>query len=445
MYLAACQKQAGHAVKIIDTRLSLMRPETLARTARTFSPDIIGISALLLEARNFHENAAALRAAFPKAPIIGGGPYASSCPEHMLKDENITCAVPGEGEIKFQDLVSRLESNIDFNDVEGLAVRENGAVRLTPQRSYIADLDTLPFPEWDSIDIKAYYRTNRFSNMPPGPYMAIFTSRSCPYQCIYCHKIFGKAFRARTPENVIQEFRTIVNRYNIRDFEIMDDCFNFDADRAALICDLIRDANLGIKLSFPNGVRADRLDDALIRKIKDAGTQYMAIAVETGVPRVQKLIRKNLDLAKVKHVIRFATRAGIFCHGFFMLGFPTETADEMRQTVRYATQSRLHTAAFFIAKPVPGTPMHTMTFGADQPHISEEFQDYCYTSMDLQSSDLSAVAIQNIYHSAYFRFYLNPFRVFRILLAFPHKSFLFFSFVHLLARFMRSPRVKSRK
>lgn len=435
MYLSAwLKREGGHEVRVLDTRLRLLDADAVAAEARAFAPDVIGLSALLIEARCFHNYAAALRAALPGAAMIAGGPYPSSSPERLLGDASVDGAVIGEGEIPLQQFVDSAAADRAWHGIPGLAVRENGGVRVNPQRDYVVDLDAMPFPDWDAADLPAYALKPRFSNRKPGPYMPVFTSRSCPWNCIYCHKIFGKRFRARGPESVLEELKTIHGRYGITDFEIFDDCFNFNRDRAEQICDQIIESGMKIRLSFPNGVRTDLLDEALIKKLKRAGTISMAVALETSSPRLQKLIRKNLDLDRARHAIALAARAGIFCHGFFMLGFPTETPDEMRATIRFACKSKLHSASFFVVTPQPGTELFRIIHNADDFGINDNPNKSGYFAHEEQNTDIPAEVFEKIYKSTFFKFYVNPFRVVRILIRVPEKSFLLGAAWHLLIR-----------
>lgn len=434
MYLSAWLKRHGHDTQVLDTRLDLLDAGAVAERARAFAPDIVGLSALLIEARCFHNYAAALRSALPGAAIVAGGPYATSCPERLLEDTNINGAVIGEGEITLHEITENAAAGKAWDELDGLAVRDNGGTRTNPQRTYINDLEELPFPDWDAIDLPAYADKPRFSNRKPGPYMSVFTSRSCPWNCVYCHKIFGKQFRARSPENVFKELNTIHERYGISDFEIFDDCFNLDSDRAEKICDRIIESGMKIKLSFPNGVRSDLLDEALIKKLKRAGTIYMAVAIETSSPRLQKLIRKNLDLERARNAITLAARAGIFCHGFFMLGFPTETPEEMRDTIRFACKSKLHSASFFVVTPQPGTELFKMVHGENNNNNTANHNNNGYFTHETQSSGMVPEVFKKIYKSSFFNFYFNPIRVIRILIYIPEKSFLFGAASHLLIR-----------
>jgi radical SAM superfamily enzyme YgiQ (UPF0313 family) len=253
-------------------------------------------------------------------------------------------------------------------------------------------------------------------NLPKRRYMAVMTSRACPYGCIYCHKLFGRGFRPRSPESVISELEMLYRDYHIREFEIIDDIFNLDHERAHKILSAIREKGWGVKLAFPNGLRGDRLNPELLENFKKAGTYFTALAVETASPRLQKLIGKNIDLDAVRGSIENCRRLGITTLGFFMLGFPTETYAEVRSSVEWAWSSQLDFASFFMAVPYGGTKL------GEQFRASERFPGpgFSYKDLDLHRScfNLSEVADRELFslqRRAYLRFYLSrlPAMIFR--------------------------------
>ena len=155
-------------------------------------------------------------------------------------------------------------------------------------------------------------------------YAYLFTSRGCPYKCSYCHDIFGKKFKAQSVEKVLAEINYLVETHGVTEFHLMDDIFNFDKERLISIMNGVHE-RWGNKLHFcfPNGVRADILNEEVLDALARAGTFSMAIAVETVTQRLQRLIKKHLQIDKAFWAIKEATRRGIATKGFFMLGFPT--------------------------------------------------------------------------------------------------------------------------
>jgi radical SAM superfamily enzyme YgiQ (UPF0313 family) len=233
--------------------------------------------------------------------------------------------------------------------------------------------------------------------------------------------VLGKRFRARSPENVLDELDILYNRFGIRDLQIQDDVFNLIPKRAKAICDLMVRRGIRMNISFPNGVRGDLMDEELLRKLKDAGTFKISYAAESGSERIQKLIRKNVKLSKLKEVIEQTDKAGIFAHGFFMLGFPTETIEDMHQTVEFALSSKLHSATFFVVNTFGGSELAKLLESEGKP-VQIAADDFSYYSSSLQLSEVPSEQIAKLVQQANRRFYSNPARILRIIRLTPRKT-----------------------
>jgi anaerobic magnesium-protoporphyrin IX monomethyl ester cyclase len=365
LYLAAVlRKEHGDSVDI-TIRTLVSNPYTADSEQRLvqswlteLEPDLVGIRSLTLGAKALRMVAETAKAHNPGCVVVAGGPYATDAPEDALSGP-IDCVAVGEGEWTFAEMVECLLDNRGYSDVRGLAFLRAGKLVRTPARPMIENLDDLPFPAWDLVDHDLF--TNRYLDFTSKIFRRhgnILSTRGCPYHCAYCHNILGKTFRARSPESVFSEIRHLHDTYGLTDFQFIDDIFNLDLDRAKAICDLIIDSGLDLTFSFPNGVRADRMDAELIDKMARAGTRFMSYAVETASPRLQKLIRKNMDLDKAFTAIEQTTQAGIITRGYFMLGFPGETEEEVLATIDYAKRSALCGVTFFAVVYYPGTPLY---------------------------------------------------------------------------------------
>lgn len=324
-------------------------------------PRVVGIRCLSIGQDAFHETVRTIKEWDSKCVVIAGGPYPSDDTDGCLNSGYLDCAVIGEGEITFNEFIGRLFEKKDWKDIQGIAFRNNGSVVKTPPRFFIDNIDMLPIPDYSVIDLDQF--SNQFltfTSKISKPHANIMTTRGCPYRCAYCHNILGKKFRVRSPENVLAEIRYIHDNFGITDFQIIDDIFNLDMERAKRICDLIIQSKMKLTFSFPNAIRGDRMDKELTDKMREAGTKFMSIAVETGSPRLQKLIKKNLDLDKVFETIKYVAEVGIITRGFFMFGFPTETEEELDQTIEYAKSSSLLGATFFTVVYFPGTELYKL-------------------------------------------------------------------------------------
>jgi radical SAM superfamily enzyme YgiQ (UPF0313 family) len=437
MYLASFLREKSpdkHNLKLVDMRLYGNSLNKVEKIIKEFSPDVVALSAVTMEAHSMHDVAKKVKEEFPECKIVTGGPHPTAFIQKTLDDSNIDVAVIGEGEMTFTALVEAYNKGDGIGHVNGIAFMRDGQLIRTENREYIKDLDSIPFPAWDLIEFDEY--KNYLTNTPLGfrNDMMLFTSRACPYNCIYCHRIFGKVFRARSAENVLEEIDILYNKYGIRDFDLVDDCFNLDAKRAEKICDSIIEKGYKVHLSFPNGLRTDRLEKGLLEKLAKAGTVFISFAIETATPRLQKLIKKNLNIEKVKSAIDHAAKLGILTNGFLMLGFPTETEDEIRSTVDYALTSNLHQAAFLIVTPFEGTELFEL-YAKDRNISNIDFNDYSYHKSSFNLSEISDSRLSEIQRRAYLKFYFSPKRIFRILHTYTmlgHLSCLFFLFKYTL-------------
>ena len=422
MYVAAYLRRRGDVdVRIIDMAPAKLGYEDLAGEIRAYRPDWLGISALTFESEGMHSIAAIAKETQPDLPVVVGGPHPSAYTDDAMVDGNIDYAVIGEGELTIDDLSQALRAGGAVDKIDGLAWRQDGAVRVNPRERYVEDLDALPFPAWDLIDIPAYRTFDRMSRSGVKDYMVIFTTRACPFKCLYCHKMFGKGFRKRSPENVLGEIRTLHDEYGVKELEIIDDIFNCDLPRGKQIFDMIIASGMKIRLTFPNGVRGDHLDEEFLAKGRRAGVAFMAFAVETATPRLQKMLRKNIKLDKIERNIALARKQGIFCLGFFMLGFPSETRKELQATVDFAVRSKLHAAHLFIVNAYEGTELAQLAEEMGKPVFSK-FDDNYLSEGFTNLTDLPDKELNRIRRRGLMRFWLKPSRVWAIIRDYPCKS-----------------------
>ncbi len=318
------------------------------------------------------------------------GLHPSARPEDCLQNAEVDFVVVGEPENTFFELVDALElGNKDFKGIDGLGFRENGTPVLTGKRAVIGDLDSLPFPARHLLPMQTYHeavKQNPLRGEINKPYTIIITSRGCPYSCVFCSNciIWGKAWRPRSPKNVVDEIELVVKKFGIRQVDFSDDNMTLDKNRMAQICDLIVERKLRFEWFTPNGIRADTLDEALLRKMKKAGCKKIRIAPESGVQRVvNEVIKKNLDLKSVEQAVVLCKRVGIKVGCFFVIGLIGETKADIEETIKFAYKLRrlgADTFIFSIAMPLYGTEFYEQA--KQGGFLREGFCDYALAATE---------------------------------------------------------------
>ncbi len=443
MYLAGYLRQyrpGKDEMHFLDGRSDLTPESGVIETLERIRPDLVGITSFTMEGPTAHRYAELAKKHAPDCSVVIGGPYGTSDAATALEDPHVDFTAQGEGERTLFNLLEYLDKGADSLDgspkrlPKGLAFRRNGDIVTGAFPELIENLDEIPYPAWDLIDLEKYFvagkvrrATNPIKAKKRG--ISLFSTRGCPYRCTYCHNIFGKKLRKRSVENVLGEIRWLVERFQVEDIEFLDDVFNLDRDRAKAICDGIIRAGWHLHLAFPNGLRADQMDKELVDKMRQAGTYRINYAVESGSPRIQKMIKKNLNLERARQIIDYTAGQGISTGGFFMIGFRDETEEEAWRTINFALKSKLHTASFFILTPFPNTAMYEEALAAGYD-MEALYSDYGAVSANL--SKMSNAQLERLRKKAFQKFYLSPRRIGSIIRDTPNKWGLIESFLRTL-------------
>jgi len=382
LYVAAALRERAEAhVRVRHLSVDCGSVDDVEHEVRAWAPDVVGFSALSIDEVRLHGAARAARRGAPDALRVAGGPLACLGPERCLAEPAVDLAVVGEGEQTMVDVVRARADGREVRGIPGTAWRgDAGQVERAAERPLLSDLDTLPPLPWDLVDLDRYAALFNFHDLPPlgSRYAPLVTSRGCPWRCSYCHALFGRRARMHSAGRVVEDIEALVRDHDVREIHVVDDVFNLDAERMAAICQGLRDRDLGVRLAFPNGLRGDLLTPEQLRDLRDAGCYSITFAVETASDRLQRLIRKRLDVGRVLENAQRAADLGMITSGFVMLGFPTETRDEMEATVRAVEASAIDLPRVFTVCPYPGTDLHALAVehGFDPGGRAGEAYDY---------------------------------------------------------------------
>jgi radical SAM superfamily enzyme YgiQ (UPF0313 family) len=339
------------------------------------------------------------------------GPHVSALPEETLNlDPAIDVIAIGEYDYTVRDLAKAVESRSGLGDVAGICCRQNGEIVRTAERPYIDDLDKLPLVSRvykKHLNIKDY-----FYAICQHPEVTIITGRGCPHRCNYCvyPQVFqGRQYRARSPENVVEEFQYIAEAFpHAKEIFIEDDTFTIDRNRCRQICQQLIEAKN--KISWTANARAD-VDFETLSMMKAAGCRLVCVGVESGNQNVLNNIKKGISLKRIRRFFRDAKKAGILVHGCFLVGNKGDNHDTLEQTLGFSKELNPDTAQFFPLMVYPGTEAYQWAKEENLIHsqdfsqwVTEEGLHNCVVELpELSSEDLVAFCDR-----ARREFYLRP-------------------------------------
>ena len=341
-------------------------PAEIQRWIEAFQPDVLGVTTLF--SNQFPTMAEIVRRAKawnPDLITITGGTHPSFLPERSLRREPaLDYIVLGEADESLPALLETLAQGKSPAELDGIAYRENGAVRVNPKTRYVQNLDTLPFPARDLLPVEKYFEIN----VPFLYYyrsrrnLSFITSRGCPFHCTFCSstRYWGNHYRVRSPENVLAEMEHLIEKYGVEELKFEDDNLVVNTQRAKAIFRGMIERGFNLKWNMPNGVMVMSLDDdELLDLMKRSGCYEVVLALESGDQEViDQIVQKPINLQKAERIVAKVKAHGIETHAFFIVGFPGETRQQILNTFAYARRLKLDKIYPFSFTPLPGTELY---------------------------------------------------------------------------------------
>lgn len=347
-YLIAMLQKEGIEIKLFDDG-AVSTHKGLLNLIEDFKPDLIGITIYTLSRPFAYELIDEIKER-THIPVVVGGAHVSTIRGLILQETKADYAIKYEGEYALIELLNELKREKPrLEAVKNLIWRHNDEILENPDRPFIADLDSLPFPQFDLYDIKLHPSYGE-------KLIPLITSRSCPFDCNFCSvKLYmGKGFRKRSPQNVFEEIKYQYAK-GYRHFDFNDDCFTLDKKRAEEILDLIIDSKLKIKFQFYNGLRVDTVNPNLLKKLNKAGCFYISYGCESGNEEILKSIKKGITLQQVRDTIKWTNEAGIANSVNFIIGHKGETYQTAMDSINLAKSLPNNFVNFYNLVPYPGT------------------------------------------------------------------------------------------
>ena len=413
-YLATGLRNAGFAPILQVPDDKGWDTQRAVNAARDKKVNLVGIKVMTADLSACRQLHAALRQSLPQVPVILGGPHVSGAKDAVFSQfPGLEYAIAGEADRSLPLFVALLHSHNfrppseALRSISGLMWRENGHIHINPP-DIIEDLDALGWPAWDLLEPEETHVPFNVFYSKRQPIVGITTARGCTSHCTYCsiHLIEGRRYRARSPEHILDEMELLVREHGVREIQFVDSNCIQDKARMIKICQGIIERKLDIAWSCPNGVKAGSVDDELAGWMSKSGCHFVFLGIETGSPRIQKKIRKGLNLVKLPEKIAILKRNGINVGGFFMIGFPDESREEITRTVNLALSLDIDVAAISVFVPLPGSEI----FGQLPSGITRGYTDCVFQNASNDLSQVSSKELLTVAGRAFIRLSLKPSR-----------------------------------
>jgi anaerobic magnesium-protoporphyrin IX monomethyl ester cyclase len=412
LHIAAyLEKHTQHHVEILDTQVEQLGYEQLKHVVAQKRPDVVGITVMTLTLIDVMKTVRLVKEIDEGIWVVLGGPHVHIFPVETIGMPGVDYVVLGEGEVTFGHLVDNLHDREALKEVKGLVFQDNGRVVKTGIRPLIDNLDELPFPArhltpyWEYSSLLAK-RT---------PVTTMFTSRGCPYRCSFCDRPhLGKRFRWRSAKNVVDEMEECMNM-GIHEFLVYDDTFTVHRQRVFDICDEIIRRRLDI--GWDIRTRVDKVNEEMLRKLKRAHCERIHYGVEAGTEKILEVLQKDITLEQARRAFRMTKEVGISTLAYFMIGSPTETREDIMETIQFMKELDPDFAHVTILCPFPATAVYFQ--GLRQGVIGKDYwQGFASNpTPDFQppywEENLSREELSELIRYAYKSFYTRPKYIFR--------------------------------
>lgn len=335
--------RSGVDNEVVDLGLGYEQ-QFLHNRISNYQPDALGLSMMTFKYKHIYAILEQLKAAFPEIPIIVGGPHITAWTTKVLEQcSAIDFGIPLEGEHTIQELC-RGEA---LPQIKGLIYRDGTEIIYTGERELIRNLDDIPFPRYEKFELGKYDR-----------HVQIFSSRGCPYKCIFCQScsVLGKSWRSRSAQHVAEEMQYWYDR-GYRNFIFADDNFTMNKKRIYRLCDEVEERfNQDVHLSA-GGVRVDLVDKALLSRMRDVGFYYLGFGIEAGNDKILKALKKGFKISEAEQTVKDATELGYAVKLYFLVGSPYETLDDIQDSIEFARKYPVSGVNFGSLMPIPETEL----------------------------------------------------------------------------------------
>ena len=415
-YISSCLKDRGFKVDILDAVGEAPKNRTgyfkgylvglgLKEVVEKINPNTlaIGISVIFT-----HEWPVAVKLVslikekFPNIPVILGGEHISALPEFSMNTSSADYIVMGEGEETIIELMNAIKNKSSVEKIEGIGYKKNNEVVINNRRNRRKSIDEIPYPDWDSFNVKGYHDSRLVGGMySDGITIPILATRGCPYQCTYCSSpnMWSPLWLPRDPKLVVDEIEYHVKKFGAKNFPFQDLTAIIKKDWVKAFCEELIKRDLNINWQLPSGTRSEAIDSEVAVLLKKSGMSSMAYAPESGSDETRKMIKKQMKTDRLLESIDATAKADLNLSVFLVIGFPHDLPKHLEENKNFVEVLAKHgvtdlSIAFYMA--LPGTELFYSLYDSNKIKLDKQYFTHILDSMGLYPSKKYCPAISPV-------------------------------------------------
>lgn len=409
--MAAILRERGFTVRIIDGPVGGYAFNQLAEEIKIFKPHLLVVNTATPSITSDLKIAGLTKEINPAIKTIFFGIHVTALPrETFSENSEVEFLAVGEPEDTVRDFALAVKNNETFEKIPGLAWRKNGEIIFNGPRPLMENLDELPPPAWDLIDVKKYCVP-----IKGNPFLLVLISRGCPYSCNFCAAriFYGSRARLRSPEKIVSEIKYFKEKFGVRDYLFWAENSTASQKQLYEISQRLIADEVGV--SWVCNGRVDLVDEDLLKMMKKAGCWMIGFGVESGSQKILDLMQKKIKLTDIVQAVTFARKTGLEVTAHVIIGYPGETRTDVGQTLKFLKKLDPDYLQVYCAVPFPGSPLFEQA-RKNKWLVTADWSRYEQNYSVIRTEQLSEREVMKLRKKMILNFYLRPGKILKTIL-----------------------------
>jgi len=412
LYLASCLENSNYSAKIADLSYDTSGLEKCARRIVSLNPEFVGVAVhFTFLANKSLELISLIKKLNPEIKIIAGGVHFTALPEETMREcPEIDVGILGEAEETLVEVLRGLRDGGKLDGIDGIIFRNRNELHKTEKRNLIEDINKLPFPSFEKIDLSSYslalYKEKR------DAHLSIITSRGCPFACCFCDRtILGRKVRFHSVEYLSEMLDLMVKQLSVNCFDLEDENICITKDRFRDICKLLKEKHNRYDITWGCSMRADSVEADTGKILYDAGCRNVVFGIESGSQKMLDIYNKKLNIKNLPEKCKIIMDAGISLTGSFIIGGPEEDENSISATIDLIKKVDFNFMYLWYFAPYPGSAIYKDI--KNSGNLLGDYSNRTGHHIAFIPNTLTRQQLEDAYKRIYRAFYSKPSVMFR--------------------------------